>query len=173
MSNVTPLPGAEDVQAERDRLAEEEAERDAETQDESAEERARTIEELAEDEREAEEPEQISLFGTSDQIKANVAGKRPTESHVKIKNRGEKIQGQFDPNDIIELLVRVRCDKIEFAYVRDSDGDVMTSKRIHHLTPLHAERMDDVGGLAAHLITKAGGIQAALEAIRLYEEDAA
>ena len=91
-----------------------------------------------------EQEEQPTLFGTVENLSTSIGRRKPTESAVKIKARAEKIVGQFDPDETVELKIRVRVDKVELVYVRDSDGDIMAVKRIHHLSPLHVERAERV-----------------------------
>jgi len=130
--SVTPMPTRADIDEAHERVAAEDAEK-------LNDDEGKSLEALADE----QEEEQISLFGTADQLTLNVGGKKkPTESAVKIKARQERIQGQFTPDDIVHIVVRVRCDKVEFGYVRDSDGAVVGVKRIHHLSPLHVERAD-------------------------------
>lgn len=123
-----------------------EDERDLEQQQQDLDdEDGQSIEALAEGEDgepEEEEEPQISLFGTDDKLTASVKGRRPTESMVKIKSRQERIGGQYGPDETFEVVTRVRVDRVSFDYIRDSDGDVLAVKRIHHLTPLHVDNLE-------------------------------
>jgi hypothetical protein len=157
--SVTPLPT-------RDEIDDERAEDDAAAL--NGDETGKSLEDLAEE----QEEEQISLFGTADSLTLNVGGKKkPTESAVKIKARQEKIQGQFTPDDVVHIVVRVRCDKVEFGYVRDSDGAVVGVKRVHHLSPLHVERADGFQKCVDLVQSIATGEQADLEAIRALAQE--
>lgn len=133
MSNVRELPSREEVEDEEARLAAAEADDDE----------GKTIEDLADAEPEADEGEQITLFGSEDKLTATVGRKKPTESLIKFKSRQDQITGQFGPDEIHEMVATVRVDKVEFSYVRDSDGAIIAVKRVHHATNLHVERLEE------------------------------
>lgn len=104
----------------------------------------RTIEDIAADGDDTEEPEeQPSLFGTVKQLSLAAGGKKkPTASYAKIRSVSEKIEGQFSPDDLVDLRVQCRVDKVEFGYIRDNVGEVTAVKRVHTLKSVgNVERM--------------------------------
>jgi hypothetical protein len=101
----------------------------------------RSIEDMAGDEPEVE---QYTLFGTAASVTGTVKGAKPTESQVKFKARGEKLPGQMQVDDLVELRVLARVDKVEFTTIRDGDGAIQGMKRLHHLTMIKVEQLGDV-----------------------------
>lgn len=121
----------------------------------------RTLAELAADEPEADdgpeddgEPQQM-LFGTESKITGSVKGRKPDQSAVKMKSGAVTVNGQFHPDDMLELRVLARLDKVEFVYLRDKDNAIKGSKRIHHATPVTIEQVEVPAEVAEARVAKA------------------
>lgn len=146
----------------------------------------RTLADLAADEPEAgasteadeADDEQQRLFGTESKITGSVKGARPTTSSVKFKAAPVTVQGQFQPDDVLELRVLARLDKVEFPYTRDRAGNVKGVKRVHHASAISVEqvldgqRQQDVYAKAAAILdvdaeTLSNAMQDALAAVAL------
>lgn len=92
---------------------------------------------------EDDEPEpQQRLFGTESKVTGSVKGRRPDQSAVRLKSGAVVVTGQFHPDDVLELRVLARLDKVEFVYTRDKDGAVKAVKRVHHATPTSIEQVE-------------------------------
>lgn len=104
---------------------------------------AKSIEDMHEDGEGLPEPEPM-LTGTTDQLTLNVGGrKKPKGSMAKLKSGQIGVTGQFTPDDVIELRVLARVDKVEVVLTRDGDGGIKDIKRVHHFTPLKIERASE------------------------------
>lgn len=95
-----------------------------------------SIEQMTEDHDDFDEGDQITLFGSQEALTTSVGKKKPTQSFARLKGKQEQIIGQFSPDEVVVIQVPVRVDKVEFSYVRDSAGNTVSVKRVHHLTPL-------------------------------------
>jgi hypothetical protein len=108
----------------------------------------RTLEELAAEQPDAEIGEesdgQLFIPGTEAKISNTVKGARATVSKAKLKSGGVAVTGQFNGDDVVELRVLARLDKVEFSYTRDKDGRIKGVARMHHLTPLSIEPVEPV-----------------------------
>jgi hypothetical protein len=119
-----------------------------------APEERKTLADLAAQEPEAEgddEPEEREpqLFGTERKITGSVKGVRQATSSIKFKAAPVTVSGQFQPDDMLELRVLARLDKVEFTYTRDRDGNVKGVKRVHHASATSVEQVPDTQMQAA------------------------
>lgn len=92
---------------------------------------------------ETEEPDEpeMQLFGTESKVTGSVKGKRPDVSAVKLGSGAVTVRGQFHADDVLELRVLATLKKIEFVYIRDANGTIKTTKRVHHGTPTSIEQV--------------------------------
>ncbi|HTE63376.1 MAG TPA: hypothetical protein VK631_23675 [Solirubrobacteraceae bacterium] len=123
-----------------------------------------------------DEPE-MQLFGTEEKVTGTVKGVRQAQSSVKFKAAPVVVRGQFQPDDIMELRVLARLDKVEFAYTRDRQGAIKAVKRVHFASATSVEQVLDAQRqqvvyerAAAALGVDASQLAKALEDARYSEE---
>jgi hypothetical protein len=73
---------------------------------------------------------QSQLFGTERKVTASVKGPRPTTSHVSFKAGEVEVQGQFHPEDVVELRMVVELDEVSMKY-RRKGGKIVDTRRVH------------------------------------------
>jgi hypothetical protein len=76
-----------------------------------------------------EEP-QSRLFGTESKVTASVKGPKPTTSHVSFKSGEVEVEGQFHPEDLVELRMTVELDEVAIRY-RRKGGKIVATRRVH------------------------------------------
>jgi hypothetical protein len=76
-----------------------------------------------------EEP-QSRLFGTESKVTASVKGPKPTTSHVSFKSGEVEVDGQFHPEDVVELRMTVELEEVAIRY-RRKGGKIVATRRVH------------------------------------------
>ena len=104
-----------------------------------------TIAEAAAEDLDAARPVQMPLPGTGKALTLDAGGEPPDSAEVKIVGGAIPLAGQFDKGDEIEIIVRVRCGKVEFVDKVDSDGYVVGTTRRHVLRMTSCRRASDEG----------------------------
>lgn len=104
----------------------------------------KSVEEIAAEE--AEEGEQISLLDFGDTVSLKLAGKKPSESTIKIKAVQKDIKGQLgdtSDDEAVFVLVRAVLDTASVKNFRDDNRKVRSKKRVHLLEPIGVVRVPD------------------------------
>jgi hypothetical protein len=96
----------------------------------------------AEDDLDEDDEGQMMIPGTAPTISMKVGGPKPTSAEMRIQGGAVGIEGEFQKEEVVHLLVTVRVEDVHFPSTRDKTGKVTSTKRLHLARPIAISRAE-------------------------------
>lgn len=94
----------------------------------------------AEVEQRPPKPMQIPIPGTVEGISSNPGGSSPTSSEARILGGSLPIDGEFEGEEYVELVVTAKVGEVDFIYTYDDWGNTKNVKRRHKFRMISVRR---------------------------------
>lgn len=85
-------------------------------------------------------PMQIPIPGTVEGISSDPGGSAPTTSEARLMGGSLPIEGEFEGEEFVELIVTAKVGEVDFIYTFDDWGQTKNVKRRHKMRMISVRR---------------------------------